>query len=72
MIKWYVHGPKGWGWPGRCSVKGSTPNLYSYYPLWPDTHPRETGMFQEPLAQLIAEKKWMSLMDPDLEMDEGL
>ena len=72
MTKWYVNGPKGWNWPGRCCVEDSAPNFYTYFPDWPASLPAETGMFHSPLTQLIDERKWMSLVDPDLEMDIGL
>jgi hypothetical protein len=72
MIRWYVSGPKGWGWPGRCRIDDATPANYTYYDQWPDLHVYKRGTFNEPLESLLANRKWVELMDPDLEVDEGL
>jgi len=76
MITWYIQGPHGHRWDGRCSVDDDDTTQYIYYEHWP--HDLDRGGpndFHEPLESLLRIGKWIPLvppMDPDLVMDEGL
>ena len=72
MIKWFVTGPAG-RWSGRLSWNDSKPKEYLHYPQWPEGigSPHRLTPNDSPDHE-VEVGWWKELIDPDLEMDEGL
>lgn len=68
----YVNGPHGWGWKGACEVD-DVEEHYIYHTDWPErcfTWTFFRGV--DTLPDLIANGKWQLMLDPALQVSEGL
>ena len=71
MTRYYQSGIKG-NWLGRAAVTDNNPHEYIWYKHWPDTTGAELKHFLQDINYHLKNGYWEEIIDPDLEVDEGL
>ena len=74
MIRYFTPGPRVI-WKGVCAV--GEDGRYTHYPCWPDRTKvmarNQSFIFDYTLTALIEGHEWIEVvLDPDLQVDEGL
>lgn len=69
----YISGPMGWGWEGACEVDDDE-QVYRQHYSWPilDSNMAAWVEFSTPLSELLACGAWALVLDPALQVSEGL